>query len=64
MMPPRPVVAVETDVDVTRVVAVDAPRVLDIPVKLSVIPVVALAIGKVCKVFGVAGPGSTTTVTP
>lgn len=37
MMPPSPVVTVETDVDVTRVVAVDRAVLLDKPAKPSVI---------------------------
>jgi len=37
MMPPKPVVIVETEVDVTRVVAVDKAVFVDIPAKPSVI---------------------------
>jgi len=77
MIPTKPVVIVETDVDVTRVVAVDKAVLLDNPAKPSVICVVELATGRlpfgtvdvnicvaVSTVVEVSWPGSTTTVTP
>ena len=77
MAPPRLVVTVATDVDVTRVVAVVAAVALSEPPKPLVIPVVelaaeGLAVDKydvniwvaVARVVDVGGPGRTTTVTP
>jgi len=46
MIPPKTVVVVETDVDVTRVVAVGNAVLLDIPAKPSVIWMVELAAGR------------------
>lgn len=46
MIPPKPVVIVETEEDVTRVVAVDKAVLVDIPAKPSVIWVVELAPGR------------------